>query len=87
MTLRITPEDSAGGRERFRLEGSLAGLYVEELGKALGPSLAQPRRVALDLSGLTFVDAEGAQLLKDLLSRDVSIHGCSSFVAQLIGLP
>lgn len=85
--LRITPERQGEGVERFKLEGRLAGPYVIELGRVVRPSLGQPGGLALDLSGLTFVDAAGARLLRYLVARNVEVHGCSSFVAQLLGLP
>jgi len=87
VMLRITPESLAEGVERFRLEGRLAGPYVVELGRVMGPPLGRPGRLALDLSGLTYVDTEGAQLLRELVARNVEVHGCSSFVAHLLGLP
>jgi ABC-type transporter Mla MlaB component len=82
---RITPVPAVG-TEIFRLEGSLQGEYVAELGRVLMPSLQGQRKVALDLRELAFVDAQGAELLKDLLSREVELQGCSGFVAQLLGL-
>lgn len=83
---RITPLQ-ADGSETFRLEGSLQGPYVAELGRVLMPSLKGERKVALDVSDLSFVDAEGALLLQELLARKVELQGCSRFVAQLLGLP
>jgi len=84
--LRITSQTPVDGTARFRLDGRLTQTCVPGLDRALRPSLGGPSRVALDVSGLTFVDAEGAQVLKDLMARNVTIHGCSSFVARLIGL-
>lgn len=85
--LRVTPETTGDGVERFKLEGRLAGAYVTELGRVLQPSLTTPGDVVLDLRGLTFVDADGAELLRTLASRNVEIHGCSGFVAHLLALP
>lgn len=85
--LRITAEDAAGGGERFRLEGQLTGVYVAEVGRVVNPLLDQPGRISLDLRGVTFVDARGAQLLRALVARNVEVHGCSTFVAHLLGLP
>lgn len=84
--LRITSEKAADGTPRYKLDGRLAEAYVAELDRVLGPSLGWPGRVAVDVSGVTFVDAQGAQLLKELLARGVQIHGCSSFVAHMLGL-
>jgi anti-anti-sigma regulatory factor len=85
--LRITAEGALENTERYRLDGRLAGAYVAELERVLLPSLSTARRIALDLGGVTFVDAEGAVLLKDLRGRNVELHGCSGFVAHLLGLP
>jgi len=52
----------------MRLEGKMAGAWVDECRKAwlsLAPSLS-PRKLSLDLRGLTFVDEAGAQLLREI---------------------
>lgn len=85
--LRITREGSAATVQRFRLEGRLAGEYVAELSRVLKPCLSGPNTVVLDLRDLTFADAEGTLLLKDLVARDVEVDGCSGFVGRLLGLP
>jgi hypothetical protein len=85
--LRISPEEVGGDARRYRIEGRLSGPYVAELGRVLEPSVAGARRVSLDLRGLTFLDAEGASLLRRLVARRVQVHGCSGFVAHLLGLP
>jgi anti-anti-sigma regulatory factor len=85
--LRITTEEAADGVERFRLEGRLTGAYVAEVGRVVNPLLDQPCRVSLDLRGVTFVDAVGARLLRNLVTRNVEVHGCSAFVAHLLALP
>ena len=85
--LRITAEKTADGVERFRLEGRLTGAYVDEVSRVVDPFLDRPRRVSLDLRGVTFVDGVGAQLLRGLVTRNVEVHGCSAFVAHLLALP
>ena len=39
---------------------------------------------SLDLSGLSFVDRRGAEMLQQLLRQGVRIHACSPFVAELL---
>jgi hypothetical protein len=85
--LKITSEERADGLAAYRVEGRLAGPYVKELGRLTLQPPTVSSRMALDLSGLTFVDAEGARLLRELVARNVEIYGCSSFVAHLLGLP
>lgn len=83
--LRITPQTSTDGSERLFLEGRLAGESVAALETSLGEALVRSASVTLDMGGVTFVDGEGARLLRDLISRDVALHGCSNFVLLLLG--
>jgi len=50
----------------MKLEGKLAGVYVEEFRRAwlaLGPALSE-RQLFLDLRGLTFIDERGLEVLR-----------------------
>ena len=38
----------------------------------------------LDLAAVTYVDAAGLQLLRDLVARGADIAACSSFVGELL---
>ena len=52
----------------LKLEGKMVGPWVEEcrrVWQTLIPSLP-PKKFALDLRGLTFVDASGTQLLREI---------------------
>jgi anti-anti-sigma regulatory factor len=85
--LRITADTAVDGIQRFRLDGRLTEASVPEVAGALEPSLRSAALpVTLDVSGLTYLDAEGARFLRQLSARDVNIRGCSSFVAKLLGL-
>jgi ABC-type transporter Mla MlaB component len=72
--------------ERLELEGRLTREYVPELGKAVAEARSRSARVSLDVSELTFVDVDGAQALRELRRQAVEVHGCSAFVAELLGL-
>lgn len=62
--------------------------------KLLQSAVDQMRRVCveaeegslprLDLSGLSFVDRRGAEVLRQLLRQDDRIHACPRFVAELL---
>jgi anti-anti-sigma regulatory factor len=84
--LRITAR-RGNGTERLLVEGRLAGEYVRELQSAAAAAMAEGVALALDLSGLTFVDAEGVRVLRALRARNARLTGCSSFVAQLLERP
>jgi len=52
----------------MKLEGKLAGAYVEEFRRAwlaLAPAVSK-RQLALDLRGLTFIDERGVQVLREV---------------------
>src|SRR5262249_22119178 len=44
------------------------------------------RRLRLDLAAVTYADAAGLQLLRDLMAEGVGIAACSSFVGELLHL-
>lgn len=83
--LRINTRSGDSG-ERLELEGRLTAEDVPEFEKVLAEALLRSAHVALDLSELIFLDPEGARLVRGLVARDVPVHGCSSFVVQLLGL-
>jgi anti-anti-sigma regulatory factor len=65
--LRITIHQNPESVE-IKLEGRIAGPWAAELGNTwndLAPGLKK-RSVSLDISGVTYMDAEGSQLLKDM---------------------
>jgi anti-anti-sigma regulatory factor len=68
--LKITIHD-ANGPLRLQLEGRLAGAWVYELERCWHTAKAsQPhRQLAVDLTGVTFLDQAGRYLLQ-LLHRD-----------------
>ena len=69
----------------LRLEGQVRGQWVEELRSVSSEILQQPAtRLALDLAQVSFIDADGLELLRGLSTRDVSLHNCSLFVTQQI---
>ncbi len=66
----------------LKLEGKLLGLWVEELRTTCRDHPAAG--VRLDLSALTFVDAAGARLLRDLVGQGAQIIACSGYVEELL---
>jgi ABC-type transporter Mla MlaB component len=72
--------------EILKLEGKLQGPWVDEAHDAHTVSAAQGSRICLDLSGLTFADAAGAALLRELIRGGAELVGCSSYIAELLQL-
>jgi hypothetical protein len=82
--LMITRSDGSDLTQTFKLEGKLVGPWIGELESACGRSSFHPERVLLDLARLTFVDAEGARLLKGLIRDGARVIACSGFVAKML---
>ncbi len=83
--LRITGRTCQCG-ERLDLEGRLTTPYLPELERAVVEARMRSAHVSLDVSELTYVDSDGARALRELRREDVEVHGCSAFVAELLGL-
>ncbi len=83
--LRITKLPRRSART-FKLEGKLVGPWVDELHKACAPLLAASEHLHLDLDAVSFVDAAGVELLRELARQGVSIMRCSAFVAEVLHL-
>ncbi len=81
--LRIT--DSGHGEARVVvLEGKLLEAWVDEV-RGLFVGFEADSFPALDLSGLSYADRAGAELLQEFLRRGVQVRKCSPFVAELLG--
>jgi ABC-type transporter Mla MlaB component len=84
--LRITRLADVEPQQTLRLEGKLTGPWVAELERVCVQQLEPMSRVRLDLSAVSFVDAAGVNLLRDLLGRGVTVGACSGLIAKLLHL-
>ena len=70
----------------LRLEGRMIGPWVAEVRRSCDDALARRRRLTLDLASVSFVDADGVTLLRELTRRRVALANTTPFVAaQLEG--
>jgi anti-anti-sigma regulatory factor len=78
--LKITgQQDATSESMSLILEGRLAGPWVEELNSYwCQMSVNQQNRTVIDLTGVTFVDAEGKALLARMSQQGAQLHavGC-----------
>ena len=80
--LKVTVVDASDSAVRLRVEGRLAGHCIEELRESCElHALAEGMQLTIDLADLSFADADGIELLKDLRSRDVMILNLASYLA------
>ena len=83
--LRITVVDLSASAVTLRVEGRIAGPWVEELrttcnvhaGRDLVP-------LCLELEDVSFADAAGVAALKELRDRGVGLSHLSPFLKELI---
>jgi hypothetical protein len=82
--LRITEIAQNDSGRTFKLEGKLLGPWVNELRNVCTPALERLEQVGLDLAAVTFVNAAGAELLRELIRQGIIIIQWSAFVAELL---
>ena len=79
--LRISKNDlSTDETTRLRLDGSLAGPWVQELSLLCEPFLAEGERIQIDCGGVAFVDGDGITLMHNLRAKGVALVNCSPFI-------
>jgi hypothetical protein len=82
--LRITRFTGTHLNQTIRLEGKLLRPWVDEVRTACASGTDPAGRASLDLSALTFVDAAGEKLLRELIDQGIEVVACSSYVAELL---
>ena len=84
--LKITRLSRKGRGLTIKLEGEILGPWGESVRAACAIRGRRPRPRRLDLAAITYVDAAGVELLRDLIAEGVEIAACSSFVHELLQL-
>jgi anti-anti-sigma factor len=80
--MRITVVDSSNSVVRLRVEGRLTGRSAEELRQACDlHALGEGMRLILDLADLSFADAHGIEILKNLKRHNVSLLNLVPYLA------
>ena len=81
--MKISVVESSSVAVRLRVEGRLMGRWVEELRRTCDlQGLSDGIRLILDLVDVSFADAAGIELLKELRARSVTLLNLSSLVAE-----
>jgi anti-anti-sigma regulatory factor len=82
--LRISSLPKPPHGTELKLEGKLREPWLAELRVELASMRAAQAPLCLELSGVTFIDDAGIQLLKSLIADGVEVAGCSDFVVNLL---
>lgn len=82
--LRITMVESTASAVTLRVEGRIAGPWVDELRATcnvhIGP---EPVRLSLELGDVSFADAAGVAFLKELRDQGVWLSHPSPFLTEM----
>jgi len=82
--IRITVVNLPDRKIRVIVEGRITKGSSVELAGACLEHLAAGNDLVLDLSGVTFADADGVALVRDLVERGCTLEECSELVRTLI---
>lgn len=82
--LRITAQDSEVRSVTLKVEGRIVADWGTVLEGECRQHIEAGRRVALDLSDVSYVDTRGVGLLRNLADASVEIVNCSSLITQLV---
>ena len=82
--LKITRLSRKGRGPTIKLEGEILGPWGESVRAACAIRGRRPRPRRLDLAAVTYVDAAGVQLLRDLVGEGIEIAACSNFLTELL---
>jgi len=82
--LRILRDDLGAHRVVLVLEGRIVTEWADALEDECLASIRSGFRVALDLSGVVFIDRRGVDALDRLGRAGIEIKGCSPLVADML---
>ena len=80
--LKISQTGKANHSVTLKLEGRVVGPWVSELRQVCETHLSEGRSLKLDLTDVTFADADGVAVLAGFKTRGVTLKNCSPFVDE-----
>ena len=83
MTLKITEIENGTHGKHLRLEGKIADGDASVLERALG-RLGGEESITVDLSGVSFIDAEGLSIVNRFKREGVNLIGADFFIRTVI---
>jgi anti-anti-sigma regulatory factor len=71
--------------EIWELEGKLSGDWVQELERCWRERPSRERaQIQVNLKAVSYIDASGKQLLKEMHERGVEIKGCGCMIRAVV---
>jgi anti-anti-sigma regulatory factor len=87
MSARITVAQDPSAI-RLVVSGRLVGPWITELARAFELQADRGAALVVDISDVSFVSSDGVAMLRGLLRRGASVHGCPTYLEpQLRGEP
>jgi len=80
--LKITRVKESKKEITLRLDGRVAGQWIELLRESTESALEEGLQLTLDLKNICFIDCEGLALIKNLMGRRVQQVNAPLFVAE-----
>jgi hypothetical protein len=80
--LKISQAGKAIHSVTLKLEGRVVGPWIGELRQVCEAHLTEGRALELDLTDVTFAEADGVAVLTGFKTRGVTLKNCSPFVDE-----
>ncbi len=80
--LKISQAGRANHSVTLKLEGRVVGAWVAELSQLCELMLGEGRKLKLDLTDVSYVDADGVTVMASFKTRGVTLKNCSPFVEE-----
>ncbi len=82
--IKVTRVLSNESAVTLRVEGSVRGPDLEELRRECRDATADGTPLVVDLSGVSFMDAAGAEWMRQMRAQGARLTGCRGLVDQLL---
>ncbi len=80
LMMRISIADERADSATLKVEGRIAADWIDLLERECRTLLRQGKRLFLDFSAVTVIDARAADMLKRLRAHDVEVVNCPSLL-------
>jgi anti-anti-sigma regulatory factor len=82
--LKITKIEDKGTTVRLKLEGKVTEQWAALLDEECRGFLRKRHRLVLDCAGVSFLDEQGVEVLRNLPLDEVKLIGAPGFVTELL---
>jgi anti-anti-sigma regulatory factor len=84
--LKITRIKTGDDTITLQMEGRIVEQWVDEISSECESICTRWTKIVLDLSGVSFVDDRGVEVLKSITCDRIQLTGCSLFLTELLDI-